>query len=336
MPSGPLATGRAALDHGAWEAALAAFEAAVAQAETPEALEGLGGALYWLDPTEEALEHRERAFRLYRERGDARAAARIACGLPLDSLDLRGEAPAQGWLERARKLLDGLPPGAEHGWLALWEGHFALLFRGDLAAGRAGSRAALEIARRLSLFDLEMLAQALEGLVQVADGDVHDGMRRLDEATTAALGGEMTDLDAVGATCCFLVHACERVRDYDRAAQWGERVERFSERWGIAPALAVCRAQYAAMLVGRGEWPRAEEELEKAAARLSRSRPRLLGEAVEQLAELRRRQGRFEEAEALFARAEGRSLALAGRGSPSARTRPRATPVTRSGRSRSG
>src|SRR5262249_14492731 len=124
---------------------------------------------------------------------------------------------------------------------------------------------------------------------------------------------EMTDLDAVGATCCLLVHACERVRDYDRAAQWGERVERFSERWGIAPSLAVCRAQYAAMLVGRGDWRRAEEELERAAARLSSSRPRLLGEAVEQLAELRRRQGRFEEAEALFARVEGRSLPLLGR-----------------------
>ena len=64
-------------------------------------------------------------------------------------------------------------------------------------------------------------------------------MRRLDEATAVALAGEMSQLNAVGATCCMLVHACERVHDYGRAAQWSERVRRFSREWSIEPALAV-------------------------------------------------------------------------------------------------
>jgi uncharacterized protein HemY len=50
-----LAEGRAALDRGAWEDAREAFEAALAEGETPEALEGLGWALFWLDRTEEGL-----------------------------------------------------------------------------------------------------------------------------------------------------------------------------------------------------------------------------------------------------------------------------------------
>jgi LuxR family maltose regulon positive regulatory protein len=309
-----LEAGRAALNRGGWDDAREAFEAALAESESADALEGLGWALFWLDRTEEALEVRERAFRLYREQGDARAAARMAYGLAVDCIDLRGEAPASGWLERARRLLEGLEPGAEHGWLALWEGHFALLNRREPDAAREHGHTALQTGRRLGLLDLEMLALALEGLVLVAEGQVDEGMRRLDEATASALAGEMGALDAVGATCCFLVHACERVRDYDRAAQWGERVERFSRQWGITPALTVCRTQHAAMLIGQGEWAKAEEELERAIDRLSASRPLLVADGVEQLAELRRRQGRWDEAEELFGRVEGRSLSLLGRG----------------------
>jgi ATP/maltotriose-dependent transcriptional regulator MalT len=304
---------RAALDRGAWEEARAAYEAALAQGERPDALEGLGWALFWLDRVDDSLAVRERAFRLYREKGDARGAARVAYGLAADCADLRGEAPATGWLERARRLLEGEASCPEQGWLALHEGHFALLYRRDLAAARERCQAALELGRRHGIVDLELLAQALEGLLLVAEGDVEAGMRRLDEATAAALAGEMGQLNAVGATCCLLVHACERVHDYGRAAQWSERVRRFSREWSIEPALAVCRTQHAAMLIGRGEWAEAERELAEANARLAASRPLLVVEALEQLAELRRRQGRFDEAEELFARAEGRSLALLGR-----------------------
>jgi DNA-binding CsgD family transcriptional regulator len=67
------------------------------------------------------------------------------------------------------------------------------------------------------------------------------------------------------------------------------------------------------MLIGRGEWAQAESELAEATERLALSRPLQVMEGIEQLAELRRRQGRFEEAEELFARTEGRSLALLGR-----------------------
>lgn len=309
-----LEEGRAALDRGAWEEARVAFEASLGAGETPEGLEGLGWALFWLDRTEEGLGLRERAFRLHREGGNARAASRIACGLALDTLDFHGPVQATAWLERARRLLEGLEPGPEHGWVSLWEGHFALMYGRDPDRARALGREALGIALEQGLDELEALAEALEGLVLVGEGHVEEGMRRLDEATASALAGGAGDLDAVGATCCFLVHACERVRDYDRAARWAERVERFGREWGITPVLAVCRTQHAAMLVGRGEWAAAEEALLRAVERLSASRPLLVTEGLEQLAELRRRQGRWEEAEELFARVEGRSLALLGRG----------------------
>ena len=172
---------------------------------------------------------------------------------------------------------------------------------------------ALEIGRRFGAVDLELLAQALQGLILVAQGDVETGMRRLDEATAAALAGEMGQLNAVGATCCLLVHACERVRDYDRAAQWAERVRRFSREWSIEPSLTVCRTQHAAMLIGRGEWAEAEQELQEACD--ARRKPGLLGEQSRGQNPARE-QGKSETAERRPRRSTRRSAGAATRTRP--------------------
>src|SRR5512145_555912 len=65
----------------------------------------------------------ERAYRLYRERGDRPSAARMAIWLTSDYFDFRGEpAIADGWFQRARRLLEGLDPTPEHAWLTFMEG----------------------------------------------------------------------------------------------------------------------------------------------------------------------------------------------------------------------
>jgi hypothetical protein len=72
-------------------------------------------------------------------------------------------------------------------------------------------------AGNLGITDLEMLGLATEGLALVTEGKLKEGMWRLDEAAAAALGGEFEGFVGVGWTCCYLIYACERVRDYDRA-----------------------------------------------------------------------------------------------------------------------
>jgi hypothetical protein len=245
-----LGTGTAALARGDWENARAAFEAALGEEETAEALEGLGMAAWWLDDAATTFEARERAYRLYRERGERVAAARLARWLAWDYNAFRGEpAVANGWLQRAHRLLDGIEAGAEHGWLALREGEVALLLGNDTGKARELAVSSAELGRSLGEIDLEMVGLALEGLALVSEGRVEEGMRRLDEASAAAMAGELRDLNAVGASCCYLIFACERVRDYDRAAQWCERVKEFCRRWRIRPLFAVCRTHYAAVLV---------------------------------------------------------------------------------------
>ena len=293
--------GRAALASGSWEEARAQFTAVLEHAEPPEALEGLGLAAWWLDDGALTLDARERAYRAYRERDDALGAARMAIWLVWDYLAFRAEfAVASGWLERARRLLEGRERTAEYGWLLVREGEIEIFRRHDPHAAQDLARRAAELGRALGDPGVEMNALALEGLALVTEGRVAEGMRRLDEATAAATAGEVKELHAVGVVCCWQMFACERVRDYERAAQWCIRVKEFAKRWRNLPLSGVCRSQYAGVLIWRGSWAEAEAELAQAASDLGTTKPAMVGQALARLGDLRLRQGRLDEAARLF------------------------------------
>lgn len=300
-----LQAGQAALARGAWGEARACFEAAVQIEETPEALEGLGMAAWGLNDAAAMFDAREHAYHQYRQNGDCRGAARVAANLAMDHFYVRGEdAIANGWLQRARRLLADMEPCPELGWLAVTEAQIAMWVAHDPIAVQRLCAQAASLGKALGDLDLEMLALAVEGLVLVGQGDVAEGMRRLDEATLAASAGEMTAIDAACVTCCCLIFACEWTRDYGRAAQWIERLKELSARGSHPTQAYFCRTHYASLLMGQGAWAEAEAELEAAIAELGASQPALAAEAMLRLAELRLRQGRFDEADALFARAE--------------------------------
>lgn len=315
MPSSPdLAAGTAALERGAWDEARTHLQASIAARETPEALEQLGLAAWWLDDATLTFDARERAFRLYREAENAKGAARVALWLTWDCLAFRGDtAVAAGWLERARRLLTGHEQSAEYGWLLLRDGEVAI-FRGhDTATAKDCGVKAAALGRATGDRGLEFTGLALEGLARVSAGDVDAGMRCLDEATAAATAGEVKELHTVGVVCCWQIFACERVRDYDRAAQWCARVQEFSKRWHLRPLSAICRTQYAGVLIWRGEWSAAEQELETATHDFESARPPLVVQAFARLGELRLRQGRWDDAERLFTAAGANHLARLGR-----------------------
>jgi LuxR family maltose regulon positive regulatory protein len=313
MRAVPLGAGWAALSAGEWERARAAFEESLADGETAEALEGMGLAGQMLNEDELTFDARERAYRLYLERGDKGSAARIAAWLAADCLLFRGEpAVANGWLQRAHSLIEGLEPGVDHGWVAIHEGHIALSLDEDTGKARRLAVRAVELGRAFGAPELEMLGLGLEGRALVSDGELEEGMRRLDEATTVALQGEARLLYCVAWACCYLISACERVRDYERAAQWCARVGEFCGQHDIF-LLNTCRAHYASVLSWQGQWDEAESQLSAAVDGLQASRPPMVGDALARLGELRRRQGRLDDAEELFARSETHSLSVLGR-----------------------
>jgi DNA-binding NarL/FixJ family response regulator len=277
-----------------------AYERTLARREFPEALEGLGNAAWWLDLSDLVFGSREKAYRLYLTRGDRAEAARVAVWLAWDYWAFQGEsAVANGWLQRARRLLDGLPSCSERAWLEVREGSFRLLEEGDPVRALAQAAEGIRIAQEVGNIDLEMLGRAVQGLALVASGAVSEGMSNLDEVNAAVIAGELTNRVAIGLAGCYLIAACERVRDYDRAVQWCKRLKEFCAKWGLRPLFAVCRTQYASICLWRGTWLEAEEELCAASDELAASRPAMKSDALVLLAELRRRQGRLQEAAAL-------------------------------------
>ena len=306
--------GDEALARGAWADARSAFESVLRERESPQALEGLGLAAWWLDLADMVFDTRERAYRLYIAGDDPRGAARVAVWLAWDYWAFRGEhAVANGWLQRARRLLDGQPDCAERAWLDIREGSLCLLEEGDPDRAHALAGEGIRVAKTIGNTDLEMLGRAVQGMSLVASGAVAEGMRSLDEVNAAIVAGELRDLVAIGLSCCYMISACDRVRDYDRAAQWCTRLKAFCAKWGLRPLFAVCRTQYASLCMWRGTWLEAEEELTAASDELAACRPAMTADAIVRLAELRRRQGRLVEASTLFDQAEGHGLALLGR-----------------------
>lgn len=302
-----LADAGAALAGGRWGEARDLYERALAVEEIVEALEGFAVASWWEDDVATAIEARERAFAIRRERGNKREAARLAGFLAWDYSVQRGtQAIANGWLRRARRLAGELPPSAEHAWLPLIEASFHL--DTDAEAVLRLSTEAAEHAQAHGGVDIEMTARTLQGLAMVSLGQVEEGSHLLDEGTTAATAGELHDPIAIGSCCCNMIIACERTGDYDRAGQWCERLEAFCERTGQRPLLALCRAHHGTVLTMRGQWDEAETELEWASGELSTLRPAMAGYARARFAELRRKQGREADAQELLSTAEGHVL----------------------------
>ena len=305
-----LEAGQQALSEGRFDDARCAFEAALQRAETPEAHEGLAHSTMWHD-TGAGVASLEDAHRLYLECDDQRGAGRAAFWLASSYLSLGQPAVAGGWAKRAVRLLDGLTPGPEHAWLSAGLALMALGRGETLEAQRLGREAA-DIGREIERPDLEAMGLALEGHALVAEGQVLDGMRLLDEAAATAIGSGSADFACVGQTCCTMLAACELTGDIERASEWCEHTTEYARRYRFRTLFAVCRTSYAIVLIWRGRWPEAEAELLQASREFASIRPRARGHAIVHLAELRRRQGRFEEAAELLADVEGNRAALLG------------------------
>ena len=304
-----LAAGGAALASGDWGRARDRYEAAVAVRDTAEGWEGLGWAGWWLADEELTFRAREQAYRLYRAAEDAAGAGRVATWIAADFREFRGEeAVGRGWLERAHRLLDRLPEGADHGWLMLTDADFALNVDRDLETVVVLARTASRLGRRLAVPDLEAVGLGLEGLALVCQGDVQRGMRRVDESSAIATAEEIRLPLASGWALCCVLSACDGIGDFRRATQWCQALRRFTARWGGRQLLGVCRTSYGRILATSGDWPAAESELLAAVEDMESARRGMAAGGLARLGELRARQGRREEADGLFKRAGAAGL----------------------------
>lgn len=300
--------GRAALLRGAWVEASQRFSDALAAEQSPAAYDGLGVAARYQGDLEAAVAAHERGYRLARSLGDGELAAKLAAQLAIDAYGQARMAEANGWIERAMMLTDGGEPSEGRALALALRAHAAMLARNDPLEARRLAGQAVKAARGAGCSDVEMVALALEGLALVCVGAIDEGMRRLDAATASVVAGEVGDVDLAETICCYLIDACKRVRDLERAAEWCARVSEIASRFEDRFMFAVCRIHHSDILVWGGDWAKAFKELEVAAGVLGEMGPSKANDIDVRLAELRRRQGRSGEAAALLATCEGHRL----------------------------
>ncbi len=290
-----LLAGREALARADWGLARTLFEEAAALGESAEVLDGLGEAAQFGGEHARAIELKERAFAEYERRGLWAEAAELARWLAFLHVSVHGNvAAANGWMARAEGVLDGVEECAAHGWLVLDRAPWT----SDAAEREQFATTAIAIARRHGDRDLEFDAMALLGEAYVAAGRVREGMTLLDQAMAAVGSGEVVGVGAAGEIYCRLLSACERATDVRRAEQWLGVATRF-EAWGdfVPPT---CRTHYGGILIALGRWDEAERELLTAIRTFETGYWASQLFVLLRLADLRVRQGRFEEAERLL------------------------------------
>jgi tetratricopeptide (TPR) repeat protein len=288
--------GLAALRDGDAATARRAFELALAEGESGEALEGLAEALYLEREYAAAAVRYERACSAYRRQRQTMAAGRAARTAAWITGNVLGDwAVRSGCLARARTILqEAGEDRPEHGWVLI----IKAFSEPDANVREAMLREAIAIGRRFGDPDIEFLALAYLGGLFVMTDRVEEGLSLSDEALAAACAGELTELATVDEIFCGLLWACELVNDVPRADQWMRAAAERMQRSNVVAAF--CRAHYGGILTAAGRWQEAETQLVEAAHHFDRGLSARRAAAMIRLANLRVRQGRLEEAAQLL------------------------------------
>jgi class 3 adenylate cyclase/ATP/maltotriose-dependent transcriptional regulator MalT len=293
---------REALDRHAWgEAYEVMADADHAGDLAPDDLEVLAQSAWWVGQQDTARDAWERAYTLHAKAGDKLAAANAAAQLAFNLLGAGYPSVLNGWVNRAERLLQGAPEQPVHGLLAVVRGMTAFT-GGDLDIAAAAGRRALELGTAFGIPDLQAMGLHLEGRALVAQGRVEEGMALLDEATAAAVSGELSP-QVTGRVYCSTVSACWGVADYRRAGEWADAAERWCRRRSINGFPGVCRLHRAQIHKLRGMWREAEAEALLACKELPSWFPLDLGRALSEIGEIRLRTGDLEGAEEAFLQA---------------------------------
>jgi class 3 adenylate cyclase len=302
MQGPALQSGREAAARHNWHDAYELLQEADRAGELlPDDLSALAEAAWWLGRLDDAITTRERAYRAYLDAGDQRSAAVMAITLANDHFGKLAHSIGAGWFNTAERLLEAEPDCAEKGWLSMMQS-LSALHLGDNAAALEAADATLEIGTRFGDRDLQAFGLLMKGSALVGLGKVEEGLPLLDEATVAAISGELRPF-STGMIYCLAITTTSHLADYARSGQWTEASRRWCERQAIAGFPGICRVHRAEIMRLRGLWTEAEKEARRALTELQGFNLMFAAEGFYELGELRLRMGDLDGAEDAFRQA---------------------------------
>ena len=301
--AGDIEAARQFVSRNAWQEAYDALQKVAKTEQLSGAdLNALADSAWWTGRLEESIDSREQAYAQYLKEGESAKAARAAVWLALDHFAKQAHSLAAGWLSRAERLLEDEQDSVESGYLLLVKALGASNM-GDYAAVGEAARGLLDIGGRFGDRDLQAYGLVFEGRTLIADGQVEKGLASLDEATVAAVSGELGPL-ATGVTYCLAITSTTSLKDYRRAGEWTVAAQRWCERQAITGFPGLCRVHRAQIMHLRGSWVEAERDARLAVNELKDFNLDNAAAAFYELGEIRLRMGDNKAAEEAFTQAE--------------------------------
>jgi tRNA A-37 threonylcarbamoyl transferase component Bud32 len=288
-----------ALARGDLGAAFEVLQASLAAAPDPEARMALGRLLLVADPLA-SRQTLELCLQEFTNAGLKKRAALAAAAIGASYSSGNGNrVAARPWAQRAWRLVRDEGPCVERGWVAIFD---IACNTDDPRVLRENCDVALEMARRFGDVDLEAKALADGGCALAELGDLDEGAARMDDALAMVTSGQLADPIVVAQILCAFFTSIAISGDLARCEAWS-RV--FRERGLVgdgAPAVVTshCDSVYGGLLCRLGRFSEAESALTRAIADARATIHAGQLHPLSSLADLRIRQGRLAEAEALL------------------------------------
>ena len=135
-----------------------------------------------------------------------------------------------------------------------------------------------------------MLALVAKGRGLVKSGKIDEGLELIDEATAAAVSGQL-DPYSTTLVYCMTISSCQDVGDLRRAAEWTEAANRWCDRLDVAGFPGACRVHRAELMRMRGDLAAAEKVAIAACDELLDFERYITAGGYYEIGEIRRRRG---------------------------------------------
>jgi len=268
-------------------------------------LDALAGAAWQLGRCKESIRCSEQVFKQLC-RSDPAAAAAKAVDIALAWLTRGDLNIGQGWMSRARRLMDGAPESDTTGYLAYLDAYIATC-AGDSDALARQAATLQELSRRLESPAMTSLCLVVEALVAISEARIADAFGLIDEAMLAVLA-DAFPIEWAGDIYCLVLHHCNRLADLPRMRAWTQSMERWCENFAAVVYGGVCEMHRLQLLSATEDLQLVEGRLSAVSRKLTDINTFAAAEGYYELGEIRRMRGDIDGAATAFCQA--RSLGV--------------------------
>lgn len=266
-------------------------------------LDAFAFAAWRLGHVKESSRAAERVFSEL-TRTDPEAAAMKANELALAWL-IRGDTNiAQGWMNRARRLLADSEESPALGYLTYLDAAVAAVSQ-DLTTLAVRVRTLRDMAGRLDTPAISALGLIAAGLEAILHARTAEGYALIDEAILPLLADQVP-IEWAGDIYCIVLHHCHKLADLPRMRTWTQSMEQWCGLAGSVPYGGVCdvhRLQVQVASDDQADYRGLEERLGLASRALEEANAWAAAEGYYQLGEVRRLLGDFDGAASAFGNA---------------------------------